>query len=81
MKCFIIWKKGDDFKDNTFEDIDFEKIWEHLKSKFNFTILEGKDEYAGIFLGQPEKFKTTGENIFLFKALKHIKHYNDKCIL
>lgn len=75
---FYSMEEGSTLKDGTFEDIDFENAWEHLKSKFNFTIPEGKDEYAGIFLGQSEKFKTTGENIFLFKALKHIKQYNDK---
>ena len=67
---------GEDFKSEEWELYDFKEIWEKLQFKFDIKLYEDDEDYIGQFLSSPRKLKTTGENLFLFKALKHIKEIN-----
>lgn len=70
-------ESGNMFNNKDISNSVIDNIWEHLKFKFDVKIDEN-DDYVGEYLGQPNKFRTTSENIFLFEALKYIKHSDDK---
>ena len=50
----------------------YKEIWEYAKTRFHFT-MEGKQDYVEDFLVKPQIYQTSGENIFLFCAMRHIK--------
>lgn len=65
--------KGEMFNDGKTMFHELKKMWEYLTFKLDITLNKGEEDYVRLFLSSPKELNTSGENIFLFKALQYIK--------